>query len=255
MSMAVVSGANITTYQHTKFNGRLGVDGPHTDEWMALATKPDILDIVERIIGSDIILWGTSIFYKRAENGPYTPYHRDGPFWPMNPIAATSVWISVFDSKADNSCLRCIPGSHRVREWGRHFHTNTPDVIAPITVDPAEYDESKAQDIELEPGQMVVFDVRTIHGARHNLGKRPRCGVTLRYMPSTSHYDHDATKQRRESDEVYERKDKDFDYAARPLFLVRGVDRCGLNDFTRNHMPTGFLGPRLDPKTAPAKRM
>ena len=40
-----------------------------------------------------------------------------------------------------------------------------------------EFDESTAVDIELEPGQMVMFDVYTIHGAAHNRGTIPRAGL------------------------------------------------------------------------------
>jgi ectoine hydroxylase-related dioxygenase (phytanoyl-CoA dioxygenase family) len=36
---------------------------------------------------------------------------------------------------------------------------------------------------------MVLFDIFTIHGASNNLGEQPRAGYTLRFMPSTSHYD------------------------------------------------------------------
>jgi hypothetical protein len=45
-------------------------------------------------------------------------------------------------------------------------------------------------------------------------------------MPSTSHYDHDAAVLR----------DKPgYGHDTRPLILVRGVDRCGKNDFKRGH--------------------
>ena len=87
-------------------------------------------------------------------------------------------------------------------------------------------DESKAVDVELRAGEMVLFDIFTIHGARRNLGEQPRAGYTLRFMPSTSHYDHDAAVLR----------DKPgYGHDTRPLILVRGVDRCGKNDFQRGH--------------------
>jgi hypothetical protein len=73
---------------------------------------------------------------------------------------------------------------------------------------------------------MVVFDVYTVHGARGNGGIRERCGFALRFMPSTSHYDHGAA----------ERTDQPGGgWDTRPLFLVRGADRCGKNDFRRGH--------------------
>ena len=90
-----------------------------------------------------------------------------------------------------------------------------------------EFDESKAVDIELEPGQMVMFDVYTVHGATHNRGAVPRAGYALRFMPATSHFDHDGAERRDEPG---------YAHNTRPLFLVRGQDRSGgLNDYKRGH--------------------
>ena len=61
-----------------------------------------------------------------------------------------------------------------------------------------EFDESTAIDVELEPGQMVMFDVHTIQGATHNRGAVPQAGYALRLMPATSHFDHDGAERRDE---------------------------------------------------------
>jgi ectoine hydroxylase-related dioxygenase (phytanoyl-CoA dioxygenase family) len=89
-----------------------------------------------------------------------------------------------------------------------------------------EFDESEAVDVELEPGQMVMFDVYTIHGAAHNRGSIPRAGYALRFMPATSHFDHGAAERRDEPGYAHD---------TRALVQVRGIDRSGLNDFTRGH--------------------
>ena len=194
--------------------------------WLDIATHPDIVDIVEQLIGPDIILWGTGIFHKRALAGPATPWHRDASHTPVKPLATTSVWIAVFDSLRTNGCLRFLPGTHAAKQAGNHIWQEGDDLIFGVTVDQSEVDESKAVDVELRAGEMVLFDIFTIHGARHNLGEKPRAGYTLRFMPSTSHYDHDAAVLR----------DKPgYGHDTRPLILVRGVDRCGKNDFKRGH--------------------
>jgi hypothetical protein len=197
-----------------------------TPGWLDIATHPHIVDIVEQIVGPDIILWGTGIFHKRALAGPATPWHRDAAHTPVKPLATTSVWIAVFDSLRANGCLRFLPGSHAAKQVGSHAWQDRDDLIFGVTVDDSEVDESKAVDVELRAGEMVLFDIFTIHGPRNNLGEQPRAGYTLRFMPSTSHYDHDAAVLR----------DKPgYGHDTRPLILVRGVDRCGKNDFQRGH--------------------
>ncbi|MEC9153151.1 MAG: hypothetical protein VYA59_09235, partial [Pseudomonadota bacterium] len=62
---------------------------------------------------------------------------------------------------------------------------------------------------------------------------RPRRAIVLNYMPTTSHFDHVlAAKQ-------YAEMDINFNHAERPLFLMRGLDRCGLNDFEIGHDRVG----------------
>lgn len=206
-----------------------GVQGLKTEPgWIDIATHPRILDMVEQLVGPDIVLWGTSVFYKRAVAGPATSWHRDAQSWPMiKPIETTSVWIAATESNTDNGCVRIIPGSHRARHVGEHGYADRASSIVARSLSPDEFDEAEAVDIELEPGQVVIFDVFTIHGGGPNPGAAPRAGYALRFMPSTSHYDHDGA----------ENKDAPgYAHDTRPLMLVRGVDRSGRNDFERGHV-------------------
>src|ERR1041385_3494157 len=120
------------------------------------------------------------------------------------------------------------PGRPRRRSVPSHIQTKRADLSFGTILDPAEYDEATAVDLELDAGQMVLFDVFTIHGARHNLGTLERTGFAMRYMPATSHYDHDSAPD-------YSKNSPEFGHDTRPLMLVRGVDACGRNDFRRGH--------------------
>ena len=47
------------------------------------ATHSDVLDLVEQLIGPDIILWGSALFAKPAGEGMEVPWHQDGHYWPI----------------------------------------------------------------------------------------------------------------------------------------------------------------------------
>jgi hypothetical protein len=200
-----------------------------TKEWMDIAAHPRLLDIAEQLIGPDIVLWDCGVFYKKSGGGPATPWHRDGTYWPIKPLVSISVWIAVFDSFIENACLRMIPRSHAAKKIGRHSKDFKTDVIFQHQLDPSEFKESDALDLEMQAGQMVFFDAYTIHGANRNLSDKERAGCAMRYMPTTSHFDHDAM------DPEHARTSPGAAHNLRPLMLVRGIDRCGLNDFSRNH--------------------
>jgi ectoine hydroxylase-related dioxygenase (phytanoyl-CoA dioxygenase family) len=50
------------------------------------------LDMVAQLIGQDIALWNSSFFAKPASNGQRTPWHQDGKFWPIRPLATCTAW-------------------------------------------------------------------------------------------------------------------------------------------------------------------
>ena len=90
---------------------------------------PGILDMVMQLIGPDIALWNMSFFAKPPFNGRATPWHQDGQYWPIRPLATCSVWVAVDDSARDNGCVRVIGGSHRERRLLHHQATASPDLL------------------------------------------------------------------------------------------------------------------------------
>ena len=156
-------------------SGQGNGEGVHgVADFLAPARDPQIVELVSGVIGVDIILWGCHVFCKPAGNGYETPWHQDGHYWPIRPLATGS------------------------------------------------FDESTAVDIERQPGQMSLHDVYTIHGANANRSARRRTGVALRYMPATSLFD-------RRLRPVDGQSGVPVNFAQRPLWLVRGVDRHGGN--------------------------
>ena len=51
--------------------------------FLDFATDPDLLDLVECVIGPDMILWGAQVFCKPAGDGMEVPWHQDGQYWPI----------------------------------------------------------------------------------------------------------------------------------------------------------------------------
>ncbi len=182
---------------------------------------PSILDMVEQLIGPDFALWNSSFFAKPARVGTKTPWHQDGEYWPIRPLATCSVWIAVDAATPENGCLRVIPGSHRRRALGKHDFNAADGLSLPLEIRADEFDAASARDIVLEEGQVSLHDIYLIHGSEPNRSAKPRRGMTLRYMPTTSVYRRDLADQHR----------RPLAMSERTLYLMRGADRSGENDF------------------------
>jgi hypothetical protein len=197
---------------------------PTHARFLEFAKQPLLLDLVEQVLGPDIVLWGAHVFCKPAGTGLEVPWHQDGQYWPIRPLASCTVWVALDDSGPENGCMRYAPGSHRTRSVYHHRLDERPDLAINQIVAEGQFDEAAARDVVLEAGQMSIHDVYLIHGSRANRSTKRRAGFAIRYMPATSLYDRSvvfpggaaAIRQ---------------NMALRPIYLVRGVDRHGGNDF------------------------
>jgi ectoine hydroxylase-related dioxygenase (phytanoyl-CoA dioxygenase family) len=143
------------------------------DTWyLTVARIPELLDMVGQVIGEDIALWNSSFFAKPARVGTKTPWHQDGEYWPIRPLATCTVWIAVDASTTENGCLRVIPGSHRTKRLARHRENNSPGLSLNLELEKAEFDEADAHDIVLERGQVSLHDVYLFHGSEANRSDR-----------------------------------------------------------------------------------
>ena len=203
-----------------------GVTG--SQKFLQLAMHPPIIDLVEQLIGPDIILWGCHVFCKPASEGYETPWHQDGHYWPIRPLANCTVWVALEPSTKENGCLRVIPGSHTAKQLYEHLHEDRNDLTLNQRMAEGTFDESQAADLELQPGEMSMHDIYMIHGAKANTSQQRRTGVALRFMPGTSLFD----RNLRPSDG---KTGVNVSFATRPLWLLRGEDKTGQNDFTVGH--------------------
>ena len=211
--------------KHPEFRNYCPAILAHDLAFLNYARIPEVLDMVEQLIGPDIALWNSSFFAKPALEGFETPWHQDGEYWPLRPLATCTAWIAVDASTPENGCLRVIKGSHKAKRLRSHHTNSSPDLTLNQEIDADEFDECQAVDLVLDPGQISLHDVYLTHGSSANGSPHPRRGMTLRYMPTTTVFD------REFADEL--RRDKGImSHADRTLFLVRGEDRSGgRNDF------------------------
>jgi ectoine hydroxylase-related dioxygenase (phytanoyl-CoA dioxygenase family) len=157
-----------------------------------LATNPRILDAVESVMGPDILLLGSHFFCKYPEPGEgtraerFVAWHQDVTYWGLDPAFAITAWYAVDDSDAENGCMRGIPGTHRddIRAHGKSERKGNLLSInqeSPVTRE----EEARAVDMPLKAGEISLHHGALVHGSNPNRSSRRRCGLTLRYIPTS----------------------------------------------------------------------
>ena len=193
--------------------------------WLKFAMLPECLDIVEQLIGPDIIVWSSALFCKKPHHGKATPWHQDAQYWPIRPLETTTLWIAIDSATRENGCLRVVPGSHKTREIYPHSLNDSDQLVLNQELDPASQTQLKPKDLELESGMFSFHDAYMVHGAEPNRSGKRRAGLTFRYMPASSHFDRDLARRMT--------KDKGVnDVTKRQLMLVRGTKSHPKNELT-----------------------
>ncbi|WP_018655341.1 phytanoyl-CoA dioxygenase family protein [Actinomadura flavalba] len=153
--------------------------------WVRLVSDDRLLDIAERFIGPDIALFASHYIAKPPRTGKAVLWHQDGAFWPLDPMNVVTLWVAVDRSTPENGCLRVIPGSHRDELHGVRERRDGGDAVFDVESD-TTVDESQAVDMVLEPGDVEVHHPNIMHGSNANTSPHRRCGLTIRYIPTST---------------------------------------------------------------------
>ncbi len=148
-----------------------------------IATNGRILDLVQDIIGPDIICWASAILSKKPEGSRKVPWHQDASFWKLSPARTVTVWLAIDDADEGNAAMRFIPGTHDKGE----IETSDMGADSVFHKGIAEAERYGAPFVNaLKAGQISLHADMLVHGSEINRSTRRRCGLTLRYCAPES---------------------------------------------------------------------
>ena len=149
---------------------------------LEIAEDPGILDIFEDLIGPNIRCWSMAWRVKKADGETFAGWHQDSAYGAATPVVLGALALS--DCGPTQGCLRGVPGSHK---WGilKHGESDDPrSILARGQFITDGFDESKAVDFALKPGEMVMFDNSLVHGSGTNLGPDRRFLLLVEMLPT-----------------------------------------------------------------------
>ena len=132
-----------------------------------------------------------------------TPWHQDITFWPVRGEQIVSIWVALDETSLENGGLEFVPGSsafeNRYQAIGVGNDGRLP--FASTTLKPLPLINSAttgetggdllAITFDMQPGDILIFDARILHGAPPNVSTHRRRGLALRYLGSDVVFDDD----------------------------------------------------------------
>ena len=183
-----------------------------------LVSDDRLVDIVEQFLGPNIAMWAAHYIAKPPRHGQKVLWHQDGSYWPLEPMEVTTIWLAATASTRENGCLRLLPGTQNNRLLSRREMIDVKDGenVLESGIHPAQIDDSRVVDLELEAGDVSVHNPKIIHGSESNTSETWRIGLTLRYIPTSTRV------MRANHPSILVRGNPDAgnnnEYAARPVF-------------------------------------
>ena len=147
-----------------------------------LATAPVVLDLVEAMIGPDILLYNTNYIIKEPGSTAHISWHQDLTYWGLDDDdAQVSMWLALSPATAASGCMVMVPGTHK---GGRAEHIEVPDDdnILLLGQQIAHVDESAGVHCALAPGEASFHHGWSIHRSAPNVSADRRIGLNVQYV-------------------------------------------------------------------------
>jgi non-heme Fe2+,alpha-ketoglutarate-dependent halogenase len=168
-----------------------------------LASHPQLLDCMESLLGPDIILKHTRIFYKYSRSAAWVGWHQDGYTERLTEGRAPAIWLGLTEATVENGCLRVVPGSHRLGILAHCARANDRDLASSSFREPVLSSDNGGErspglaeateaidppyDVVMRAGEMSFHHPLLLHGSNPNLSGEPRIGLSATYSTPALH--------------------------------------------------------------------
>ena len=159
------------------------------DAYRALCINRYAAELAGRLMGARAVrFYFDHLLVKEPGSAAPTPWHQDGPYFAIRGDQCCSIWIALDPVTRENGAVEYVRGSHR---WGKFYEpagfTNdgrlkNPDLEKAPDVD-AERGRYDIACWDMQPGDVTVHHVLTLHGAPGNVSAtQRRRGLSLRFI-------------------------------------------------------------------------
>ncbi len=144
---------------------------------------PALLDAVESLIGPDIMVWSSGVFWKAPHSGSYVSWHQDSTNYELDDAEkVVRAWVALTPATLENGTMRMAPGLHR-RGQVRHRDLKAEGELLSRgeTIDLA-IDEATTVAVEIDAGEVSFHHLHTPHGSGPNQSDRPRVNYVITFV-------------------------------------------------------------------------
>ena len=149
----------------------------------AIVHDPGLLDAVESLIGPDILVWSSGVFWKAPHSGSYVSWHQDSTNFELDDASGVvRAWVALTPATLENGTMRFAPGLHGKGQV-RHVDRKAEGELLSRgeTIDLA-IDEATTVPVLIDAGEVSFHHLHTPHGSGPNASDHPRINHVVTYV-------------------------------------------------------------------------
>ena len=153
--------------------------------WAAkLAHDPRILDVVEDLLGPDLLIYTSTFFIKEPHSPTIAAWHQDSTYYGLEPKEEVTVWVALSEANEAAGCMEALSfrGQPRQLRHASRVVENSVNRASQMIVEPL--DEGSPVAMPLAAGSFSMHHGLCPHRSGPNSADHRRIGLGLNYIPT-----------------------------------------------------------------------
>jgi ectoine hydroxylase-related dioxygenase (phytanoyl-CoA dioxygenase family) len=156
----------------------------HSPWFDALIRHPRILDVIEDVIGPNILVWTSTFFIKEPRSPTFAAWHQDSTYFGLEPKEQVCAWVALTDASEEAGCMEQLSSRGAPRQL-RHAAlglANSINRAGQTIMEP--FDDANPVTMVLPAGSFSLHHELAVHRSAPNNAAYRRVGIGLNYIPT-----------------------------------------------------------------------
>lgn len=148
-----------------------------------ITQSPALLDAVESLIGPDIMVWSSGVFWKAPHSGAYVSWHQDSTNFELDDASrVVRAWVALTPATLANGTMRFAPGQHRLGQIPHKDRKAEGELLSRGETIDLAIDEAQTVPALIDAGEVSFHHLHTPHGSGPNASDHPRVNHVITYV-------------------------------------------------------------------------
>jgi non-haem Fe2+, alpha-ketoglutarate-dependent halogenase len=143
-----------------------------------------ILDVVEDLIGPDILVYTATFFIKEAESPTFAAWHQDATYFGLAPHEHVTAWVALSEASAEAGCMEVASSRGAPRQLSHAALGLAHSINGGGQAIVEEFDENNTTMMALDAGSFSLHHTLCRHRSAPNRARHRRVGIGISYIPA-----------------------------------------------------------------------